>query len=241
MYKLPIVLIGIISLAGCEKYITSRSEIQIGEYQNMTVNFYDTTLTGGYYSPAVLNLDLDNDGTDDIQFESWIQGSPGMGQIPESMIRCLHPHVALSGCFTSDTLFLYREIYVSEEGDGTFKKYLYHDYTCHRMSDTDSVVRVSPAFKIVPFDRGDHINSDGAFHTDTICLAAHWYSYPPVYVANAGDTVIWLYKTFSNDCNEFPMDKIKFIGLKMDDRLGWIKLSIFDWYRVMIHESGIQE
>ncbi len=241
MKKILFFLIGILSLAGCEKYTSSRSAIIIGDDEDMTLNFYDTILAGGYYSPAVMNLDLDNDGTDDIQFESWIHGSPAMGQIPESMIRCLRQDAELFGRFTDDTLFVHKEEHVSEEGDGGYEKFIYYIHTCHRISDADSIVRITPSFKIIPLERDDSVETIDSFHTDTLILAAHWYSYPPIYVENEGDTAIYEYRTYNNDCHDFPLEKIKYIGFKLDDRLGWIKLSIFDWYKLVIHETGIQD
>ena len=240
MKKILFVLIGILSLAGCEKYTSSRLAIIIGDDEDMTVNFYDTILAGGYYSPAVMNLDLDNNGTDDIQFESWIHGSPAMGQIPESMIRCLRQDVAFSGRFTTDTVFVHKDVIILEEGKGAYKKYIHYNYTCNRISDADSIVSLTPSFRIVPLERDDTIEASDSFHTDTLTLAAHWYSYPPEYVENAGDTAIWEYRTYNNDCHDFPLEKIKYIGFKLDERLGLIKLSIFDWYKLVIHETVIQ-
>ncbi|MBE0639442.1 MAG: hypothetical protein IH598_13075 [Bacteroidales bacterium] len=234
----------LLAIYSCEKEHTSSApEITAGECRNMIVNYYDTTLAGGYHYPVTFNLDLDINGTDDIQFQSEIWGSPGMGQIPKSMIRCLHPSAKLLGVFTSDTLFLNRDTIV-QEGlyPNTWEMYLIHNYTCNRVEDKDTVLAITPDFNIKPLQRGEIIRKSDAFNSDTVTLTQYFSHSYPMLVGVVGDTTIYEYNVHFNDCDTFPQETVAFIGVFMDnERLGWIKISIFDRYKIMIQESALQE
>jgi len=237
----PIIVVGLLLLS-CEKDNDTRKDaINVGYYNDMVINYYDTTLIGGYHSPQNFNLDLDNNGSEDLQFESEIWGSPGLGQNPKSTIKCLNGNIKLNGDFTSDTLFLHRDTVIYEEVNNTYVKYLRFFYTCHRMNDTDSIYRITTKFKVKSLDRDDILRKADMYNSDTVTLIDDAYSYPPQGITSIGDTNIYEYRIFNNDCNTFPLDRIKYIGLLLDnERLGWIKISIFDKYKIMIHESGVQ-
>ena len=76
----------------------------------MKVQYFDTTLIGGYNSPEFFSIDINLDGTSDIEFLSEIWGYPAMGQNPRSAIMCLHVDIRLLGVHTMNTSFLSRDI-----------------------------------------------------------------------------------------------------------------------------------
>jgi hypothetical protein len=84
-----IALLGLLVIS-CEKEEERSREISIGETCHMLVHYYDTTVVGGYNSTVGYSMDIDCDGTGDIEFTSEIWGSPGLGQHPSSSVRCLH-------------------------------------------------------------------------------------------------------------------------------------------------------
>lgn len=227
----------------CEKENPAQKpEIKAGAYADMIVKYYDTTLAGGYHNPVTFNLDLDNNGTDDLQFQSEVWGSLGLGQIPKSMIRCLHSGAKLLGVFTTDTLFLNRDTLVQEGFyPNTWEMYLINSYTCQRIEDIDSVLSITPEFKLKPLQRDEIITKSDPFNSDTLTLSQSGNSYYwPGGIS--GDTTIYEYVVQYNDCQTFPQETVAFIGVFMDnERLGWIKISIFDWYKILIHESGLQQ
>lgn len=241
-----IILTGLI-LVSCKKnnnvLNNKQSEIRIGDYGNMIVNYYDTTLIGGYNSPLEYNIDIDNNGSDDIQFISELWGSPAVGSHPKSTIRCLHPDIQIFGFHINDTSFLNRDTSIQEGPNNTVEIYEIFNYTCHRIDNTDTILQITPSFKISTLERGDILKIDDTFNTDTIVLIDDWYSYPPTLIGENGDTTFYEYKKYYNDCNTFPIDETTYIGVKLntESRLGWIKISIFDKYKILILESGVQE
>jgi hypothetical protein len=236
------ILIILLFAFGCERNSKTRnSEIRVGDYNNMLVNFYDTILDGGYSSPDTFNLDLDNNNIADIQFISEVWGSAGMGHHPKSAIKCLNNNVELFGYFTSDTLFLNRSTQLSEGTNNTFFKHQYFKYTCQKIDTIDSIVKIAQNFKVIAINRKDALNHFNVFNSDTCILKDDNYTLP-FWLYNDGDTVIYKFEEYYNNCNNFPLDNINYIGLKLDnERLGWVKISIFDQNIMMIYESAIQE
>lgn len=240
-----LLIISLILLAyACEKGNPAKApEIKAGDNKNMIINYYDTVLAGGYHVVNTLNIDMNNDGVDDFQLESEIWGSPGMGQIPVSAIKCLHNSAKLLGDFTYDTLFVNRDTLIQEGAySGTWEKYLINNYTCNRIEQNDSILLITPTFELTILEREELISQSDNFSCDTLTLISGPRGNWPVFVGVSGDTTIYEYNVSYNDCKVFPMEKIVFVGVELDNnRLGWIKLTIFDYYKVMLHESGIQE
>lgn len=55
------------------------------------------------------------------------------------------------------------------------------------------------------------------------------------------DTAIYISTMKMLDCHLFPNDLEKYIAIKKGERLGWIKISIFDNCETIIHEIGLLE
>jgi hypothetical protein len=235
-------LMGLLAI-GCEKDNHRSPEIRMGETCHMVIQYYDTTLAGGYNTPKGYSLDIDLDGIDDIEFISEIWGSPGLGQHPSSLVKCLHGEIQLFGRHTSDTLFLNRETYYQEGPDNSVEAYMYHNYTCYRIDQADSVLKVTPAFKITALERGDIIGADDTYNPDTISLQDDWYGFPPSLKGISGDTTFYECVVFFNDCYSFPAEEPAYIGIRSvsDESLGWIRISIFDKYKILVLESAMQE
>lgn len=238
-----LLLFALFFITACEKENPASSpEIKTGDYNNLIINFYDTTLAGGYHNPQTFNLDLDNNGIDDIQFMSEVWGSLGMGQIPRSEIRCLHSGVKLLGIKTFDTLFLNRDTIVQEgQYPHTWEMYLINNYTCQLIDEADTILSVNPDFDLLILKRGEIISKSQDFNADTITLASGPNNPYPMPGGSIGDTIIYNYNISLNNCDPFPLQTVSYVGVFMDnERLGWIKISIFDWYKILIHESGLQ-
>lgn len=238
----PIIFLGILILS-CEENNNSRNdEIKVGNYDNMIINYYDTTLIGVYGSNKTFNLDLDNNGVDDIQFESEIWGSAGLGHNPRSLIKCLNNNAKLNGYYTIDTLFLHIDTTETYKMDSVYYKYLNIFYSCHRICVGDSIYWIHSEFKNKPLDKNDILSITDFYNSDTLILIDDEYAILQGGVGCIGDTLIYQQNIYYNDCNTFPLDKIKYIGLLLDnERLGWIKISIFDKFKILILESCVQK
>ena len=56
--------------------------ITFGIKNNMNVSLFDTLVEGEYKNMMRFDLDIDDDGRNDIRFTSEVWGSPGLGQHP---------------------------------------------------------------------------------------------------------------------------------------------------------------
>ncbi len=231
-------------IIGCKKGSdTIPSEIKIGDFNNMTLNVYDTVMVGGYYDPCYYNIDLDKDGIDDIQFESNVTGSPAVGDIPYAKISSLHKDALIHTFYKNDTSFLHISIDTFYYESDPVTIGITDNFTCHRINENDSIIEIAEAVKIKPLKKDDIIKTNDNYTADTITLLAGSFSYPPILVEQNGDTVIYNLSYYSNDCNQFPQDEINYIGIKLgnNSKLGWIKISISDVNKISILESGIQK
>jgi hypothetical protein len=220
--------------------------IAFGDYSNMKINYYDTILIGGYNNAQNLDIDVDNDSISDIRFISEVWGSPGVGQNPCSKIWCLKNNVEILGYYKNDTSFLNRITRVLDGSNNTIEIYEYFNYSCHRQDETDTILSIYwDSFKILAKNKKDQIKLSDTFKSDSITLIDDWYGYPYTIVGYGEDTTRYMVRTFYNDCNNFPLDDIKYIGLKIREndivKLGWIKISIIDKFKILILESAMQK
>lgn len=239
-----ILLFSGIILFGCDKTDElNKPEINVGSYTNMIINYYDTTLVGKYNDPQYFNIDINNDGTDDIQFESELWGSPAVGQNPKSVLKSVNKNVQIYGYQTNDTLFINRGTQIYNAPENKIEVYKYENHTCSRINENDSIAKITPSFKVIALDRENKIKISDTYKSAEITLIDDWYSFPPLSYNAGRDTTIIEYTTFYNDCNNFPIDEIKYVGIKFEaeSKLAWIKFSVFDKYKILVLESGIQQ
>lgn len=233
-------------LITCKKEVSEPSNdinLVVGKNAGLLINTIDTVLIGGYHNPVSLDLDVNNDNIPDFRLTSEIWGSPGLGQHPKSEILCLNSNSSVFGFISIDTNYLHRDTVVSKTGSAV-NIYIYNNYSCRRIASKDTVIGVQPLqFKILSIKRGDVLCKEDIFKSDTSILIYDWYGYP-YSTENHNDTTIYTYTTFDYTCNSFPSDMISYIGIKIKEasleKLGWIKISISDKYKITILETAIQ-
>lgn len=249
MKKIGILILTILSLMSCDKdddeFVITK-EVVFGNYVNMMVNYYDTILIGGYNNSQNLDIDINNDNIYDIRIISNIWGSPGLGQNPCSKIWSLNNNIEILGYFKTDTSFLNRSTMISPGANNITEIYEYYNHTCHMIDESDSILAVyENVFKISPKDKNERLSLDDTFKSDSITLIDDRYGFPFWGEEYGQDTVRYTVTSFYNDCNSFPLNEIKYIGLKIlsdnSEKLGWIKLSIIDKYKILVLETAIQE
>ena len=223
--------------------VVTPTEIEVGETENMLINYYDTTLIGEYNTLGTIKLDVDNDGNNDILLTSILWGSPEIGDHPRTTINCLNDQTELYGFNTNDTSFLNVHIKIVNGPGSSVEVHERHSYTCHRIDESDSVLQITPAFKILPLDRGDILKLSDTFSSDSIVLTDDWYRTQQIVTGVSGDTTFYEYEVYYNDCNSFSSDEVKYIGIRMNDesKLGWLRINISEKYKILILESAIQE
>lgn len=244
-FALLIFLAAFILLIGCEKESLPGSIIP-GDYSDMSISIYDTVFYGGYHALKNLDLDINRDGTPDIRFMSEIWGSPGMGQHPRSALMCLHENIRLHGTLTVDTLFLSSSSYTEVTQESITKIYSYRTFTYLRVDQSDSIITIFPeGFRLLPLNKGDKINNADVFATDSIPISSHYFCNMIYPVSIGQDSILYESQCSLNNRYTFPEEKIKYLGLQIEEegnmRLGWIKLSVNDYYKIYLLETAIQE
>jgi hypothetical protein len=228
----------------CDKEGSDYPEIlKVGDDKDMIIEYYDTTIIGGYYTPELFNIDIDYDGIDDIQFESVIWGSPAIGQKHKSVIKSINQEVQFFGCPAMDTLFVYNVFDTISGVENEVIIYQSIISSCYRNNENDSIADVTPSFKLIPLQRDDYIDKNDAFKADTIILNNESHNYHNSFFQTGNDTVLYRNYEFLNDSYTFPSNEIRYIGYRVekDSRLGWIKIGVFDRYKISIIESAIQK
>jgi len=250
--NLPVCILVLLILASAckkDKFITEpNSQVMIGNYSNMRLITYDKTIQGFYHQPsAVFEIDLDNDFMPDIQFSCTTDGSPGLGMLSSSRINCLNPAVQLYGHIQGDTLF--KNTVATDtifNADSIHVEIRYSRYySCGRRAATDSIYIQPDKFVLIPLYKDSILMKEKLFKSDKIELITPSYGYPS-YVTQQGDTTKAVYTQFYYACDNFPVDKLTYIGIKMTvnniEKIGWLKILISSpGSKMTIVESAIQE
>ena len=234
----------IIMAGSCEKESKSNPDdlVEIGNYTGLRIDYHDVILVGGYHDRQEYEIDIDRDGVNDFQIMSNIWGSPGMGQYPEADIACLNRDSYFNVNHYSDTSFLH--ISIDTHHYESVEIYIRNTFTCERIDAADSILKVKESHYLNVFKKEDIISISDPWISDTLGLDYSWSSYYDIYDSSP-DTIIYQVNTFDYNCHPFPGDEIRYIGIKKVSseltRLGWIKLSISDNYKVSILETALQE
>jgi len=242
-----LILAIMVALFSCEKdnkTINNRDEIQTGNDSKMLVNRMDTMLIGGYNQKTSINLDMNEDGSPDFQLTSEVWGSPGMGQHPRAQILSLNSSSLINGNLINDTTFYHLRADTSYGENWTpVMISLTHIYSCERTEPNDSITLIEPdQFEICYFTTDASIFLTDYYLADTLQMNYKYYYHAedPIY---SHDTIFYNYRSYTQSCYYFPTDQIRYIGVKLTngdkERIGWIKLGLFDNYKLMIIETAL--
>ncbi len=244
-YLFFLILIGLISCDKGETWTNNSEEIKTGDYSGLLVKSYDIIVDGEYHQLREFSLDVNDDDVYDFKLSSEIFGSPGMGQYPRTTIMSLNSNSLFHGNVTSDSIFHYVfiDIYTSE--NKTYKT-TYHKFTCDNDEDPRCVFSyMSPEyFKFTYFETDEIILKSDSFKTDTIDVIRHESTEVGLQVEK-NDTIFNTQTYNSLSCNYFPTNTFKYVGIKIIDgnkeKIGWIKLGVYNTINFIILETAIQK
>lgn len=238
-----------ISIYACKKEnieLNCSDFVQIGNYEGMIKNNYDTLLIGGYNSVKFIDLDINNDSINDFRLISEIWGSRGMGQHPQVSIICLHENCLIKGQLINDTTFYSYFVNIVVNGPPVYIQY-YHTYSNQRINNDDSIFSVQPnRFKINFLNENDIIYNSEEYYSDKFVLTEGWSAtvngpYPNL----TNDTVYEYRETHYYNSNVIPDDRLSYIGIKLNysgkEKIGWVKLSVIDDYKIILLKTAIQK
>lgn len=239
-----ILLLGIILsfTLGCKKeYIEEKQKtaIVIGNYNDAKATPIGDTLIGTLPSKHY-KIDINNDGTDDIEFEAVMLYGPSTVQRPQSKVKSLHSNLQILGYVNVDTVFTYKDTisYGVSPVSTNYRTF----YSCYRNSSFDSVYNVNNAFKIINLSNGDVIEINDQFLSENTILEDTETSWGTS-IGQNNDTTFYIASFNKKDCYSFPLNQEKYIGIKFKNtnKLGWIKLNLLEKHKVYLIESALQE
>jgi len=235
---LPIIFL-IFSIISCRKDKFEVTQLVIGDHNPVILTHHDTTIAGGYQSCAKYNLDIDQDGINDFMIESEIWGSPGMGMHPRSQIKSLHNKADFFGNNYIDTLFLNKDTIYYPILDNIINVSVANNYTCQRLNTNDSILNLQYINRIITLENNDILNINDSFIVDTLLLGNDNHTlYQGEFTSN--DTVYHNYENYYGDCYNFPFEQITYIGVRLNEtELGWVKLAVYDNFKVNLIETAI--
>jgi hypothetical protein len=226
---LTLFLVGI--LTSCHK--EPAKTIVFGDTKGMNVTAINTVVNLGEKK----ELDIDADGTADLEFYSYFDGPLAVGDLQTLYLNCLNPNIGLLGENLERESYLHRDVYYDiYEGDTMHVINLSVFNTCEKTAEDDEV---QTYHQFLPFanDNNDSFSIDDAFLSNDVVLFRE--------NSNAiGQSYIY-------DCDNFPTEIETYIGFKITKGdtpyLGWLKIqlipvgSFFPTVKVKIIETAIQE
>jgi len=243
-------LLLLFSWISCKKGDTNVVEdiVELSEDTDMRIEEYNITL----YSPSRPNppdefdLDINSDEVNDIRLIMGNEGSLGSGDRPIAKIQSLYEGVSFHGFFKSDTAFTNTKKEFKELPDGIIEVEVYYTRSCTRLEENDVVGRIEEdQFKVIASDTINHFSSSDVFLGGSFTLNTVSYSTPRQIIGEIPDTIIFNYFDYLNNCNTFPLNEDKYIGIKLtengEEKLGWVKLNLPNQNEMILLETGIKK
>ena len=217
------------------------SSIIAGDPSGMNIKTYDTLIIRDLYIKT-FEIDVDNDQINDYRFVSYNLTGPFMGisaQNGTSLVSIQNSAQILSFSET-DTLFsnLIKDTlnYGSE-----IDIYLKYEESCLRIKANDSIKKIWDQNKVLIRKNGEKISKGERFVFDSVNITRTSYSSVPQPFYYNQDTTIYQQFVYLDQCNTIQNNETLFFGIKIGEKLGWIKFMIMDDYKLFLMESALQK
>ena len=225
---LALALAAICIMPSCKKYA---SEIAFGETRGMRIMTYDSTdlLTSHTFAPYTdyYDIDLNNDGREDLQLISIYAGSPAVGHSEVSYIKCIDENVALLGDIILLEHYVHYDTIEQQNDDVTYVTKM-ETHTCERIDDLDSIENSEEKLSLRDANAGETFGLENDFMNTDVTLKdfSYYLSYLEEFSPNLIAESAYVYDNES--CNSFPLNTERYIGFKYTingrDHLGWMKI-----------------
>lgn len=219
---------------------THVDQLMAGNDSNVVVTAENQVLIGQYHDAGIDSVDLDSDGIPDFILLTVRGGSPGSGSYPTAYVASLHANAKISGSYVADTTFAHKDTSYTTSPNGQIYCNITTQSTCERESIMDYVQYVDTTFQPNIFANGDVIHSDSMVDSALFEMTSFSITntLPPVL---SGDTLIHYVNINVFDCNSFPLNTPVYLGLQVNGRLGWLKISISDDASIHVYEHAISQ
>lgn len=222
--------------------ITRSDTVVFGKTDGMRVTSYDTVINLG----EINELDLDNDGHNDLKIESWYQGSQMVGPRQRLYLHCLNENIKLLGEMVErlsyqgvDTTY---EVYNSKVHVTCYSVF----NTCEAPESENITVIPCDPFVLSANEENNSFCVSDVFETKKIDLFLENIESICTGGYESNDTIYALMEECVY-CSNFPKNSEKYVGFKItkedESFLGWLKLNLQGNSNVKVHliETAIQE
>ncbi|PLX05951.1 MAG: hypothetical protein C0596_15755 [Marinilabiliales bacterium] len=205
-------------------------DIEVGEYDKMSVRELDTIVRGDQ-SPTSYKIDIDRNLKKDFELLCTYTTSVG-GTYRLFQINCLHDNAFINTEVFVDSIFTHES--VSTFFDEQTGKYIQNTYpyeTCGRYCEESEFLKTTQSEKIKQYSTSDIISFEESWKSNSIVVynsaGGGEGMYEPQETYTSGDTIFNLWATTKWNCSHtLPQDEEVYIGIKIRNKLGWIKLSL---------------
>ena len=237
------VLAATLSLTSCKKD-PAHNKVIFGNTSGMIVNTYDSIpYQSNNFGQWYYSIDLDQNGTDDIQFFMEDIGSAGIGHKLVHTLKCLNGNVELLGETIIQNKYYHVDSTFHTEDSISWEVGVLQTYSCEQMDETDSIVSTTEKFLLFANDANDSFDAANSFMNTNVIIKNRSYIYP-MGDKQIGNVIYHYLVEHLNNCDTFPMDEEKHIGFRINNgdktRLGWMKIILHE-DKVQLLETAIQK
>lgn len=237
------VLAATLSLTSCKKD-PAHNKVIFGNTSGMIVNTYDSIpYQSNNFGQWYYSIDLDQNGTDDIQFFMEDIGSAGIGHKLVHTLKCLNGNVELLGETICQNKYYHVDSTFHTEDSISWEVGVLQTYSCEQMDETDSIVSTTEKFLLFANDANDSFDAANSFMNTNVIIKNRSYIYP-MGDEQIGNVIYHYLVEHLNNCDTFPMDEEKHIGFRINNgdktRLGWMKIILHE-DKVQLLETAIQK
>lgn len=235
-----IIIILIAFLASCKKKTIPplQTYIEIGNAKGMIVTPRNDTFNYGMGISASLDIDINDDGKNDISFWDGRTGSPGSGYAQVTSLGCTE-QVSFMGTSYNDSSFLYIDTIYSGFGN-QFRKDMYHEYSFTRQHPNDLVIQNHYPFKTKVKYPSEILRQSDTFSSNLFFLRNRNPLQASCYQSK--DTIICSHYNLNLQILPYSLNPVIYFGFRFDEgttkRLGWIK---FTYPEFRLVETAIQK
>jgi len=204
-------------------------------------NFDTLEIFGGYNTPESKMLDIDLDGENDLIIECSFSGSPGGLSISGSSITSLKPEVQIAYETKNDSLVNYTirtavdtTIQPPPGFDSTIMSYTF-SYNDSLELPENYTLNISEENYCFPLNYNDPVDASLNWLSDTLQLV--YQNATQTYYVN-GPLYGYI---FGINLGIWKINEEKFLGIKIEDKYGWIRMKIESYSKVIIFESLVGE
>lgn len=228
-----------------DEIIDRRASINMGEITNdllITILSIPDTLFAEYNRDDELSIDLNLDGKKDIKIVCWNSGSPGWGVDYGSDIAPLDNKTSILSFERMDTVFYYQgqDTVFHENFIEIFNSTFYESVNRHNSDSIHSITkRDYPIFLYT----NDEISHEEKWENKILAVrsAGNGGGYNEQTNDDENNIIYYDWTTKYKIYGNWPIGDILYLGIKYNDKLGWIKVKLTSPSAMIIYEYALQK